>query len=34
VRTVRPVVKLEGVTIGVGRGPVQNGHDPAEWPKA
>ncbi|CAK9780435.1 uncharacterized protein COLE_00110 [Cutaneotrichosporon oleaginosum] len=33
VRTVRPVVKLEGVTIGVGRGPVQNGSDPAEWPK-
>ncbi|BEJ13925.1 hypothetical protein CspHIS471_0310990 [Cutaneotrichosporon sp. HIS471] len=32
VRTVRPVVKLEGVTIGVGRGPVQNGYDAAEWP--
>lgn len=34
VRTPRPVVKLEGVNIGVGRGPVQNGYDAAEWPTA
>lgn len=34
VRTVRPVVKLDSgaVELGVARGPVQNGSDPAEWP--
>lgn len=36
VRTVRPVVKFESgaIEIGIERGPVQNGSDPAKWPAA
>lgn len=33
VRTVSPVVRFSGpLEVGVQRGPVQNGDDPAEWP--
>lgn len=31
--TPRPVVSIDGIAVGIERGPVQNGDDPAEWPK-
>lgn len=36
VRTTRPIVKFDSgaIEVGVARGPVQNGDDPAEWPSA
>ena len=34
VRTVAPVVRIDGIETGVRRPPGQNGDDPAEWPEA
>lgn len=33
VRTVSPVVRIDGLEIGFGRAPVQNGDDEPEWPR-